>query len=78
MWSDLTLGPSFKERWLIDCGEFSFQWIQFCIGSLMCWVKLFTAGQSLGLGDCEMYIYPVLFVCQYGLSGPATACLLGV
>ena len=64
MWSHLTLGPSFKvKRWFIGCGVFSFQWIQFCIGSLMCWVKLFTAGQSLGLGDYEMPSMRVFGVC---------------
>ena len=30
MWSDLTLGSSFKvKRWLIGFGELSFWWIQF-------------------------------------------------
>ena len=30
MWSDLTLGSSFKvKQWLIGFGEFSFWWIQF-------------------------------------------------
>ena len=30
MWSDFTLGSSFKvKRWLIGFGEFSFWWIQF-------------------------------------------------
>ena len=34
MWSDLTLGPSFKvKRWFTGFGEFSFRWIQICIGS---------------------------------------------
>ena len=36
MFSDLTLGPSFKvKRWFTGFGELSFQWIQICIGSLM-------------------------------------------
>ena len=30
MWSDLSLGPSFKvKRWFTAFGELSFQWIQF-------------------------------------------------
>ena len=34
MFSDLTLGPSFKvKRWLTGFGELSFRWIQICIGS---------------------------------------------
>ena len=37
MWLDLTFGPSFKvKRWFTGFGELSFQWIQICIGSLMC------------------------------------------
>ena len=37
LWSDLTLGPSFKvKRWFTGFGELSFQWIQICIGSPMC------------------------------------------
>ena len=36
VWSDLTLGPSFKvKRWFTGFGELSFRWIQICIGSLM-------------------------------------------
>ena len=36
MWSDLTLGPSFKvKQWFTGFGELSFQWIQICIGSPM-------------------------------------------
>ena len=36
MFSDLTLGPSFKvKRWFTGFGELSFQWIQICIGSPM-------------------------------------------
>ena len=36
MWSDMTLGPSFKvKQWFTDFGELSFQWIQIFIGSLM-------------------------------------------
>ena len=36
VWSDLTLGPSFKvKRWFTGFGELSFLWIQICIGSLM-------------------------------------------
>ena len=32
MWSDFTLGSSFKvKRWLIGFGEFSFWWIQFAL-----------------------------------------------
>ena len=35
--SDLTFGPSFKDkRWFTGFGEFSFWWIQICIGSPMC------------------------------------------
>ena len=34
MFSDLTLGPSFKvKRWFTGFGELSFRWIQICIGS---------------------------------------------
>ena len=29
-------------------------------------------------GSGFLYVSPVLSVCQYGLSGPAMACLLGV
>ena len=30
---DLTLGPSFKvKQWFTGFGEFSFRWIQICIG----------------------------------------------
>ena len=37
MFSDLTLGPSFKvKRWFTGFGELSFQWIQICIGSPIC------------------------------------------
>ena len=33
---DLTFGPSFKvKRWFTGFGEFSFWWIQICIGSPM-------------------------------------------
>ena len=36
MFSDLTLGPSFKvKRWFTGFGELSFRWIQICIGSPM-------------------------------------------
>ena len=36
MFSDLTLGPSFKvKRGFTGFGELSFRWIQICIGSLM-------------------------------------------
>ena len=36
VWSDLTLGPSFKvKRWFTGFGELFFQWIQICIGSPM-------------------------------------------
>ena len=36
MFSDLTLSPSFKvKRWFTGFGEFSFRWIQICIGSPM-------------------------------------------
>ena len=36
MFSDLTLGPSFKVRlWFTGFGELSFRWVQICIGSLM-------------------------------------------
>ena len=36
MFSDLTLGPSFKvKRWFTGFVELSFWWIQICIGSLM-------------------------------------------
>ena len=36
MFSDLTLGPSFKvKQWFTSYGELSFQWIQICIGSPM-------------------------------------------
>ena len=36
MFSDLTLGPSFKvKRWFTGFGELSFWWIQICIGSPM-------------------------------------------
>ena len=32
MWSDLTLGPSFKvNQWFTEFGELSFRWIQICI-----------------------------------------------
>ena len=34
---DLTFGPSFKvKRWFTGFGEYSFWWIQICIGCLMC------------------------------------------
>ena len=37
MFSDLTLGLSFKaKRWFTGFGELSFWWIQICIGSPMC------------------------------------------
>ena len=37
MFSDLTLGPSFKvKRWFTGFGELSFRWIQICISSPMC------------------------------------------
>ena len=37
MFSDLTLGPSFKvKRWFTGFDELSFRWIQICIGSPMC------------------------------------------
>ena len=37
MFSDLTLGPSFKvKRWFTGFGELCFRWIQICIGSPMC------------------------------------------
>ena len=36
LFSDLTLGPSFKvKQWFTGIGELSFRWIQICIGSLM-------------------------------------------
>ena len=36
MFSDLTLGPSFKVKlWFTGFGELSFRWIQICIGSPM-------------------------------------------
>ena len=37
MFSDLTLGPSFKVKlkWFTGFGELSFWWIQICIGFLM-------------------------------------------
>ena len=36
LFSDLTLGPSFKaKQWFTGFGELSFRWIQICIGSLM-------------------------------------------
>ena len=36
MFSDLTLGPSFKvKQWFTGFGELSFRWIQICIGSPM-------------------------------------------
>ena len=36
MFSDLTLGPSFKvKQWFTGFGELSFRWIQIWIGSLM-------------------------------------------
>ena len=36
MFSDLTLGPSFKvKRWFTGFCELSFWWIQICIGSPM-------------------------------------------
>ena len=36
MFSDLTLGPSFKvKRWFTGFGELSFRWIQICVGSPM-------------------------------------------
>ena len=36
MFSDLTLGPSFKvKQWFTGFGELSFHWIQICIGSPM-------------------------------------------
>ena len=35
--SDLTFGPCFKvKQWFTGFGELSIQWIQICIGSLMC------------------------------------------
>ena len=43
MWSDFTLGSSFKVKpWLIGFGEFSFWWIRFasvlrCARSSLCW-----------------------------------------
>ena len=37
IFSDLTLGPSFKvKQWFTGFGELSFWWIQICIGSPMC------------------------------------------
>ena len=36
IFSDLTLGPSFKvKQWFTGFGELSFRWIQICIGSPM-------------------------------------------
>ena len=36
MFSDLTLGPSYKVKQLFTgFGKLSFRWIQICIGSLM-------------------------------------------
>ena len=36
IFSDLTLGPSFKvKQWFTSFGELSFRWIQICIGSPM-------------------------------------------
>ena len=36
MFSDLTLGHSFKvKRWFTGVGELSFRWMQICIGSPM-------------------------------------------
>ena len=36
VWSNLTLGPSFKvKRWFTGYGELSLWWIQICIGSPM-------------------------------------------
>ena len=37
MFSDLTMGPSFKvKQWFTGFGELSFRWIQICISSPMC------------------------------------------
>ena len=36
MWSDFSLGPSFKvKRWFTGFGELSFRWIQIYLGSPM-------------------------------------------
>ena len=42
---DLTFGPACKvKRWFTGFGEFSFRWIQICIGSLMHRSSLFYFG----------------------------------
>ena len=63
MWSDFTLGSSFKvKRWLMVFGEFSFWWIQFasvlrCARSCCIWYSV-----SRDYGLAEHFHHPSLFV----------------
>ena len=51
MFSDLTLGPSFKlKQWFTGFGELSFWWIQICIGSPMR-TSSYKLGRKSNLGD---------------------------
>ena len=46
MWSDLTLGPSFKVKLWFTGFELSFWWIQICIDSLKCMPSVHNALQT--------------------------------